>query len=153
MKSGPLFEAIQPDGMYRPPTYVHAMRAGNTIYVAGQVAKDEHGDVVAPGDAEAQARQAYANLQRVLQAAGADWSNVVKVTTYLADPADSEAVTAVRMEIFGEHRPPHTGLIALAGPDGVKTKSNNFSSHPALVKILCGKQALNLARLALLDNA
>ena len=42
---------------------------------------------------------------------------------------------------------------ALATSDGVKMKSNNFSSHPALLKVLCGKQALNLLRLALLDAA
>ena len=61
----------------------------------------------------------YANLGRVLEKAGADWSHVVKVTTYLIDRADSATVSAVRVETFGEHRPPHTGLIVagLGGPD------------------------------------
>jgi 2-iminobutanoate/2-iminopropanoate deaminase len=114
MNTRPFYETVQPDGMYLLPSYVHGLRAGNTIYVAGQVPKDENGKLVAPGDAGAQARQAYANLTRVLKAAGADWSNVVKITTYLVDRADSHAVRAVRLETLGEHRPPHTGLIVAA---------------------------------------
>ena len=119
METKPFFETIEPTGMYRPSTYVHAIRAGNTIYVAGQVARDENGELVAPGDAAGQVRQVYANLGRVLEKAGADWSHVVKVTTYLIDRADSATVSAVRVETFGEHRPPHTGLIVagLGGPD------------------------------------
>lgn len=89
---------------------MHAIRAGNTLYVAGQVARDEQGAVVGQ-DAATQARQVYANIGRVLEAAGARWTDVVKVTTYLVDRADSRAVSAVRFEHFGDHRPPHTGLI------------------------------------------
>jgi enamine deaminase RidA (YjgF/YER057c/UK114 family) len=83
------------------------------------VSRDEDGEVVAPGDAAAQARQVYANLGRVLEAAGADWSNIVKISTYLSDPDDSAAVSDVRLEVLGDHRPPHVGLIGLAGPDVV----------------------------------
>ena len=109
-RRGPRFEIIQPDGMYKTPSYVHAIRAGNTLYLAGQVARDEHGAVVGQ-DAAAQARQVYTNIGRVLAAAGGRWTDVVKVTTYLVDRADSQAVSAVRFEHFGDHRPPHTGLI------------------------------------------
>ena len=109
-RRGARFEIIQPDGMYKTPSYVHAIRAGNTLYLAGQVARDEHGAVVGQ-DAAAQARQVYTNIGRVLAAAGARWTDVVKVTTYLVDRANSQAVSAVRFEHFGDHRPPHTGLI------------------------------------------
>jgi enamine deaminase RidA (YjgF/YER057c/UK114 family) len=87
------------------------MRAGNTLYVAGQVARDVNGVLVSPNDAAGQARQVYHNLGRVLEAAGAKPEHVVKVTTYLVDPADSKAVTEARLQFFGDHRPPHTGLI------------------------------------------
>ena len=119
MSKSSFFEMIQPSGIYQPSSYVHGMRAGNTIYVAGQVARDEHGDLVSPGDAEGQARQVFANLGRVLEEAGADWKNVVKITTFLVDRSDGAAVAAVRKEMFGDHRPPHTGLIVagLGGPD------------------------------------
>lgn len=119
MGDKPFYEMIQPEDMYQAPTYNHGMRAGNTIYVAGQVSRNERGEVVAPFDAASQARQVYANLEKVLRAAGADWTNVVKINTFLVDPADSKAVTEVRLEKFGDHRPPHTGLVisALGSPE------------------------------------
>lgn len=104
-------ELISPEGMYRPASYEHAARAAGLVFVAGQVARDEAGALVAPHDAEAQARAVFANLGRVLAAAGSDFSRVVKITTFLVDRADAPAVGAVRLEAFGDHRPPHTGLI------------------------------------------
>lgn len=111
--------SINPPQIYRPATYDHALRVGNTVYVAGQVARDIQGQLVGPGDAHQQAQQVYHNLGAVLAAAGARPEDVVRITTYLVDPADSAAVTAVRQAFFGAHRPPHTGLIvaALGGPE------------------------------------
>lgn len=111
--------SVRPDGMYAPATYDHAVHAGDTVYVAGQVARDAQGKLVGPGDAASQAVQVYANLGRVLEAAGARPEHVVKVVTYLVDGTDSAAVTAERLRFFGSHRPPHTGLVvaALGGPD------------------------------------
>ena len=108
------YQIIQPQGIYQPATYSHAMRAGNTIYVAGQVARDANGILVAPHDAAKQAKQVYANLETVLRAAGATRENVVKITTYLTHQTDSKAVSEVRLEFFGTHRPPHTGMIVVA---------------------------------------
>ena len=121
MGTGSFFEVIQPGGMYEPSSYVHAIRAGNTIYVAGQVARDERGELVGPGDAGAQARQVYANLGRVLKSAGADWRHVVKITTFLVDRADASAVALVREGVLGQHRPPHTGVI-VAGLGGQEVR-------------------------------
>src|SRR5215471_16642513 len=112
-------EIIQPDGVHRTPSYVHAIRVENTLYVAGQVARDENGDLVGVGDAAAQARQVYKNVEAILSAAGASWRDVVKVTTYLVDRADAPSVSAIRFEHFGDQRPPHTGVIVagLGSPD------------------------------------
>ncbi len=107
----PVRTIIQPEDVHRTPSYVAAIRAGDTLYLAGQVGRDAQGNIVGPGDAVAQARQVYANIGRVLAAAGAGWGDVVKVTTYLVDRADSPGVSQVRFEHFGDHRPPHTGLI------------------------------------------
>ena len=118
MSGGP-HTTIEPDGIYRPASYAHAVRAGDTIYVAGQVARDADGDLVGPHDAVAQAAQVYANLGAVLAAAGARPEHVVKVTTYLVDPADGPAASVARQAFFGAHRPPHTGLVVagLGGPE------------------------------------
>ncbi len=113
------YQMIQPEGIYQPATYNHAMRAGNTLYVAGQVARDANGVLVAPFDAAAQAKQVYQNLAAVLEAAGFPRESVVKITTYLVDSTESKAVTEARLAFFGLHRPPHTGLIvaSLGSPE------------------------------------
>src|SRR5690606_12144838 len=113
------FTWIRPEGIYKPANYAHAVRPGNTLYVAGQVSRAPEGAIVAPHDAAGQARQVFHNLGAVLKAAGADPSHVVKITTYLVDRADSEAVSVERLKFFGDHRPPHTGLIVagLGGPE------------------------------------
>jgi 2-iminobutanoate/2-iminopropanoate deaminase len=108
------FRMLEPEGMYRTPNYVHGVLAGNTLYIAGQIASDENGNIVAPNDAEGQAPVVMANIGKVLKAAGADWSNVVMMTTYLVDRADSPAVNRIRLEALQGHRPPHTGLVVAA---------------------------------------
>src|SRR5689334_22101940 len=76
-------ERIQPDGLSRPPTYSQVVKAGNTIYVAGQVSQDEHGQLVGAGDFVAQATQVFENLRKALAAAGAGFENLVKTNVYV----------------------------------------------------------------------
>jgi 2-iminobutanoate/2-iminopropanoate deaminase len=113
------FRTFSPGGMYRPKSYAHALLAGDTLYIAGQVARDAEGTLVGPGDAARQAVQVFDNLEWVLAAAGAGFSDLVKLTTYLVDARDGEAVAAERLKRLGAHRPPHTGLIVkeLGGPE------------------------------------
>lgn len=92
-------------------TYEHAARAGDFVFVAGQIAKDEEGRWVGLGDGAAQARQVYRNIERVLAHMGATPRDVVKINTILVDRADGPAVTAARLAFFGDHRPPHTGIV------------------------------------------
>lgn len=113
---------VIPAGIYQPPSYHHAMWAGDTLYVAGQVARDARGELVAPGDAAAQAVVVFTNLAAVLDAAGVTREQVVKVTSYLADAADGAAVGAERRRFFGAHRPPHTGLVVSFGASGVRVE-------------------------------
>jgi len=108
-------ELIRPAGMYTTDSYAHVARVGNMIFVAGQVSIGADGQVVAPNDAAGQAEQVYDNLERALAVAGATLRDVVKITTFLTDRADSPAVTKVRFARFGDHRPPHTGLIVQLG--------------------------------------
>lgn len=107
-----------PDDVARGNTYDHAARAGDFVFIAGQIAKDAEGKWV-EGDAEAQARAVYRNLDRVLAHVGATRYDVVKVNTILVDRTDKDPVSRVRLEYFGDHRPPHTGTIvaALGSPE------------------------------------
>lgn len=69
-----------------------AVRAGNTVYVRGQVGTDFDGNLVGLGDPRAQAEQAMKNVKQLLEEAGNDLSHIVKTTTYLIDPRYREPV-------------------------------------------------------------
>ena len=104
---------LSPPDVAPAATYEHVARAGDFVFIAGQIAKDEQGTWVGLGDAGAQARQVYRNIGRCLAAVGATPQDVVKIHTILVDRADRDAVTAERLAFFGDHRPPHTGIIVV----------------------------------------
>jgi reactive intermediate/imine deaminase len=87
--------------------YTDAVRAGDLLFVSGCVPVDSEGRLV-PGDVTAQTRVVLANVGAVLDAAGAGFGDVVKVTVFLLDVDDREAVNAVRREVFGDARPAST---------------------------------------------
>jgi enamine deaminase RidA (YjgF/YER057c/UK114 family) len=117
-----VIERIYPDGLRRPPTYVPVVRAtgGSTIYLSGQVPVDSNGDLVGEGDFGAQARQVFANLRVALARVGADFSHVVRMTTYVVGytPELRDALGAARSEAMGDARAASTllGVQALAAP-------------------------------------
>ncbi|HUL22440.1 MAG TPA: RidA family protein [Thermodesulfobacteriota bacterium] len=99
--------------------YSHVAKAGKTLYIAGQVARDVQGKLVGKGDFEAQARQVYTNLKNILQEAGGGLRNIVKTTTILTQVSHVESFGRIRHQFFGEIMPPNTLLIiqSLASPD------------------------------------
>ena len=81
--------------------YSQSIKVGDTIYLSGQVSHDEKGDFVGVGDMEAQMRQAYANVKKLLAEYGATMDNVVDEVVYVTDMKDAfEAATKCRKEIF-----------------------------------------------------
>jgi len=99
--------------------YSHATRAGNTLYIAGQIAKDKDDNLVGIGDIESQVRQVLTNLKNILKEAGGDLHNIVKMTTFLTHYNSIEGYRRVRGEYFTEPCPPNTLLIidSLALPE------------------------------------
>jgi 2-iminobutanoate/2-iminopropanoate deaminase len=65
--------------------YSQALKVGDTIYVSGQVSHDDSGNVVSPRDMEAQMRQAYANIRKVLAQYGATMDNIVEEILFVTD--------------------------------------------------------------------
>ena len=112
-------EIVNIESVHPTRGYSHAARAGNLLFVAGQVAKDRDDELVGRGDIEAQARQIYRNLQAVMEEAGGSLADIVKMTTYLTHAGYVEAYRAVRNEFFQEPMPPNTLVIceSLASPD------------------------------------
>jgi enamine deaminase RidA (YjgF/YER057c/UK114 family) len=105
--------------MHTPTGYSHIVKAGDTIYVAGQVAVAPDGSVVGEGNAAAQAEQIYQNLQNALASVGAKLSDVVKTTTYILNPDDVGAVRESRLRYLNENPPTSTLLVIsrLARPE------------------------------------
>lgn len=75
------------------------------VFTAGQGAGDAEGNLVGRGDASAQIRQAFNNMQTVLADCGMSFSNVVKFNAYLVNANDIPAFTVVREEIYTEIYP------------------------------------------------
>ncbi len=98
--------------------YNHAARAGNLLFVAGQVAKDREGHLVGAGDFETQAMQTFENLRSVVEEAGGQLSDIVKKTTYLTHFGHIEMYRAVRDRFFSDPMPPNTLVVvdSLADP-------------------------------------
>jgi enamine deaminase RidA (YjgF/YER057c/UK114 family) len=99
---------INPEAMHRPIGYTHVVEvtAGRPVYIAGQVALDPSGAIVGPGDIRAQARQVFDNLQTALQAVGAGFEQVVKLTYYLVDATQLPVVREIRDQYVNTQQPP-----------------------------------------------
>ncbi len=95
--------------------YSQGASAGEWIFTSGQVPLTPSGELVS-GDAGSAARQVLDNIAAILEAAGASMRDVVKVTLYLRDMSDFDAVNAVYATAFGEHRPARTCIEAARLP-------------------------------------
>lgn len=102
--------------------YCDAVQWGDLLFVSGMAPVDGQGRVVSD-DVVAQTRQVFENLKAALDAAGATFADVLKVTVYLTDVNDRAKINPVRKEYFGEARPASTliGINQLAIP-GMKVE-------------------------------
>jgi enamine deaminase RidA (YjgF/YER057c/UK114 family) len=115
-------ELINPDDLPTPESYTQVVAATGSrlVFVAGQVAEDARGELVALGDLAGQARQAFANLGRALRAVGAEPRQVARITIYVVGhrPEYLPLISAARSAVFGDHKPADAllGVQTLAEP-------------------------------------
>ena len=102
--------------------YCDAVRWGDTLYISGIPPLDVEGRVVSEDPAE-QAKQVFENMKLILDAAGATFADILKVTVYLTDVTDRKKINPVRQQYFGNARPASTliGINELAIP-GMKVE-------------------------------
>lgn len=112
------------DGLAPPIShYCDAVEFGNLLFIAGIPPTDKSGKVVGGDDVAEQTRQVFRNMKLVLDAAGASFADILKVTVYLLDINDRAKINPVRKEYFGAARPASTliGINQLAIP-GMKVE-------------------------------
>lgn len=85
--------------------YSRAVKVGQMVFVAGTTGTGEDGQLVGPGDAAAQTRQALANIVAALERAGASAEDVVRTRLYVTDISRWEEIGTAHGEVFGEIRP------------------------------------------------
>ncbi|HAE44802.1 MAG TPA: reactive intermediate/imine deaminase [Lachnospiraceae bacterium] len=102
--------------------YSQGIRAGNIIYVSGQLPIDPATGVFAGEGIKEQTRQSLENIKSILEAAGTDMSAVVKTTVLLADISDFSDMNTVYAEFFSEPYPARAAFQAAALPKGAKVE-------------------------------
>jgi reactive intermediate/imine deaminase len=99
-------------------TYSQAMRAGNTVYLSGQIPLDPATGEMVAGDMEAQVRRVFENLKALAAAAGSDLDHAVRVTVYLTDLQHFALVNRVMAEYFSQPYPARAAIGVAALPKG-----------------------------------
>lgn len=98
--------------------YSQAIKAGNTVYVSGQLPIDPATGEFAVGGIQAEARQSLTNIQNILAEVGMSMKNVAKVTVLMRDIADFAAVNEVYAEFFQQPYPARSAFAVAALPKG-----------------------------------
>ena len=100
--------------------YSQAVKAGNLLFVSGQVPFVPETMEIVEGDVKAQTAQSLKNLQAILKEAGADFSNVVKTTVFIKDMNEFAQINEVYAEYFGENKPARACVEVARLPKDVK---------------------------------
>lgn len=99
-------------------TYSQAIKAGNTVYLSGQIPLDPATGELVTGDIENQVRRVFENLRAVARAAGGDLGSAVKLNVYLTDMGNFQTVNKVMAEYFEAPYPARAAVGVAALPRG-----------------------------------
>ena len=102
--------------------YSQAIKAGNMLFVSGQVPFVPETMEIVEGDVQAQTRQSLTNVQAILKEAGADFSDVVKTTVFIKDMNEFAQINEVYAEFFGENKPARSCVEVARLPKDVKVE-------------------------------
>jgi reactive intermediate/imine deaminase len=99
-------------------TYSQAVRAGDTVYLSGQIPLDPKTMKLVEGGIEAQVKRVFDNLRAVCREAGGDFDRVARVTVYLTDLANFTKVNEVMAAYFNEPYPARAAIGVASLPRG-----------------------------------
>lgn len=118
-KSDGLIQYINPDSLHNNPAFSQAVMTagkGKTLYIGGQNAVNEKGEIIATGDIAGQTIQALENMQTILSACGAGFGNIIKMTIYLVQGQNLYAAFQASQAYFNNLKnPPAVSVLVVAG--------------------------------------
>jgi reactive intermediate/imine deaminase len=104
--------------------YSQAIRAGQTVYLSGQIGLDPGTMALVPGGVEAEAHQVFRNLAAVARAAGGTLAQAVRVTIYMTDIAQFGKVNEIMSQYFGQPHPARATVGVAALPRGAAVEAD-----------------------------
>ena len=107
-------ELLNPQGKRRPPGFSQGTRAGDWVFISGQLAWDNEGGIAGKGDIKAQAERAFECIDEVLGIVGGGLSDIVKLTAYLVNPVHFQVYWDTRALLFPTMPPAETTVAASA---------------------------------------
>jgi 2-iminobutanoate/2-iminopropanoate deaminase len=118
-----MIERLSPPGVPTPRgPYSPAVRAGDFIFVSGQVPVDPATNEVRLGDIRHETRMVLTNIQSILEGSGATMADVVKCSVFLADGKDFAAMNEVYAEFFSGNKPARTTVAVQFALPGLKVE-------------------------------
>ncbi|HEY3731400.1 MAG TPA: RidA family protein [Steroidobacteraceae bacterium] len=103
-------------------TYSQAMRAGDTVYISGQIPLDPATGRLISGDIEAEIRRAFDNVKAIAQAAGGTLGNAVKLSVFLTDLSHFPKVNEIMATYFSEPYPARAAIGVASLPRGARVE-------------------------------
>jgi reactive intermediate/imine deaminase len=103
-------------------TYSQAVRAGDTVYISGQIPLDPASGQLVSGDIEAEIRRVFDNITAIAKAAGGSLAQAVKLTVFLTDLAHFPKVNEVMATYFSEPYPARAAVGVAALPRGARVE-------------------------------
>ena len=113
--------------------YTDGVSYGDLLFISGMAPLDENGQLVGGDDVAQQTRRVFENMRTVLEQAGGNFGNVLRVTVYLTNVDDRILINPIRQEYFGDHKPASTlfEVSRLAIP-GMKVEIEAIAGIPGL---------------------
>ena len=111
--------------------YSQAVRAGDLVFVSGQIPINPATGSLVSDAIDAATRQSLANVTRILESAGANLNQVVKATVFMIDPADYAGMDAAYRDVMPEPFPALEAVFVAGLPKGARVEISVIAHHPA----------------------
>jgi len=108
-------ERSNPAALANPPGYSHVVKDGTTVYVAGQLSRNNKGETIGEGNFAAHAEQAFTNVNAALESAGTDMHHIIKMNVFMNHREDIPEYRLIKSKFVPDGDLPVSTLILCSG--------------------------------------